>query len=72
MTDTTEYRRRAAACRAAAHLGRRPSQYLLDLAEYYDNEAAALEKQFAGDKPNLSTPAGPVKKPSESGPGRKG
>jgi hypothetical protein len=57
MTDATEYRRRAAACRAAARLGRRPSQYLLDLAEYYDNEAAALEKQFAANKPAPSAPA---------------
>jgi hypothetical protein len=58
MTDALEYRRRAAAYRAAAHLGRpgHPSAYLLDLAEHWDTQAAVLEKQFAGDKPNLPAP----------------
>ena len=52
MPSATEYRDRAAACRRAADLVRvRPSPYLIDLAEYYDRQAARLDAGFAGDKP---------------------
>ncbi len=51
MTNATDYRNQAAACRRASDLGRRPALYLLDLAEYYDGQAAQLDARFAGAKP---------------------
>jgi hypothetical protein len=50
MTNASEFRKRAATCRRAASRARRPSEYLLRLADEYDGEAEALENQFAGDK----------------------
>ncbi len=54
MPSAAEYRSRAAACRRAADLSRRPTPYLLTLAEHYDQQAARLDAQFAGDKPGAS------------------
>ena len=51
MTNATDYRNQAAACRRASSLGRRPAFYLLNLAEHYDRQAARLDAHFAGDKP---------------------
>jgi hypothetical protein len=51
MTTATDYRTQAAACRRASKMGRRPALYLLDLAEYFDWQAAQLEAQYAGNKP---------------------
>jgi hypothetical protein len=54
MVSATDYRELAAACRRAARLSGRPNTYLRDLAEHYEQLAAELETQFAGDKPGAS------------------
>ena len=46
MTNATDYRNQAAACRKASSLGRRPALYLLNLAEHYDRQAARLDARF--------------------------
>jgi hypothetical protein len=56
MTNALELRKQAATCRRAAAHARRPSEYLLRLADEYDGEAEALENQFAGDKPSPREP----------------
>jgi hypothetical protein len=48
MQTAAQLRNQAAACRMAAKLARRPTRYLLDLAEQYEHQAAELDVQFSG------------------------
>ena len=51
MLTSTDYRIRAATCRRASSLGKRPALYLLEMAAYYDRCAAQIDASFAGQKP---------------------
>ena len=61
MPSAFDYRNRAARCRKAANLARRPSPYLLNMAEHYDRLAALTETQFAADKPGMVNTRGTEK-----------
>ena len=56
MVDAAYYRRQATTCRTLARSGKRPSQYLLNLADYFEQEASRLEARFAGNKPGEAPP----------------
>jgi hypothetical protein len=48
MQSANDYRDQAAACRRASNRGRRPTLYLLDLAEHYEFLATSLDARFCG------------------------